>query len=212
MENRTDEKEFEEELDASVDGVAEDTGSQESEELSPDSIEVLPGDDGDEILMEDYNELNDRYLRLAAEYDNYRKRTTREKDDFAKFASTSLMEKLLPVLDTAQRGVEFNEKAQDIEAIKEGMVKVHKMFFEILQKEGLDLIDDKEVPFDINLHMAVFQEEREDVEDSLVLEVFEKGYSYKGKVLRPAKVKVSKNSTGKVTKPEQGSLSEAQDS
>lgn len=212
MENRTDEKEFEEELDASVDEVLEDTDSEESEELSPDSIEVLPGDDGDEILMEDYNELNDRYLRLAAEYDNYRKRTTREKDDFAKFASTSLMEKLLPVLDTAQRGVEFNEKAQDIEAIKEGMVKVHKMFFEILQKEGLDLIDDKEVPFDINLHMAVFQEEREDVEDSLVLEVFEKGYSYKGKVLRPAKVKVSKNSTGKVTKPEQGSLSEAQDS
>lgn len=212
MENRTDETEFEEELDASVDEVVEDTDSEESEELSPDSIEVLPGDDGDEILMEDYNELNDRYLRLAAEYDNYRKRTTREKDDFAKFASTSLIEKLLPVLDTAQRGVEFNEKAQDIEAIKEGMVKVHKMFFEVLQKEGLDLIDEKEVPFDINLHMAVFQEEREDVEDSLVLEVFEKGYSYKGKVLRPAKVKVSKNSTGKVTKPEQGSLSEAQDS
>jgi len=147
-----------------------------------------PGEVAYELQLK---EINDRYLRLAAEYDNYRKRTRKEKEDFHKFATADLIEKLLPVLDSLSRGVEFNAKAECVESVKEGLVKVDRLFREILQKEGLSTIEETSIPLDFNQHMAVFQEERSDVEDHTVLEIFEKGYSLRGKVLRPAKVKVS---------------------
>ena len=138
-----------------------------------------------------FEELNDRYLRLAAEYENYRRRTRKEREDFQKTATADLIQKLLPVIDSLNRGVEFNENAESIDAVKEGLVKVNRLLTEILEKEGLNAISEANIPLDLDLHMAVFKEERDDLEDQTVLEVFEKGYSLRGKVLRPAKVKVS---------------------
>lgn len=142
-------------------------------------------------IHEELAESKDRLLRLAAEYDNYRKRTIREKEELARYASASLMEKLLPVLDTIERGVLFNEKAESLESVKEGLIKVHKQLFDILNKEGLDTIAEAGEPFDVNLHMAVMQETSDQYPDQTVMQVFEKGYRLKDKILRHAKVKVS---------------------
>jgi len=142
-------------------------------------------------IHEELAESKDRLLRLAAEYDNYRKRTIREKEELARYASASLMEKLLPVLDTIERGVLFNEKAESLESVKEGLIKVHKQLLEILNKEGLDTIAEAGEPFDANLHMAVMQEASDQYPDQTVMQVFEKGYRLKDKILRHAKVKVS---------------------
>merc|ERR1711941_75241 len=146
----------------------------------------------EETAEEKYEKLNNQYLRLAAEYDNYRKRTKKEIEEFHKYATAGLMEKLLPILDTVNRGIEFNQKAEDIDSVKDGFLKVGKLFSEVLEKEGLLPIDEEGGLVDFNYHMAVFQEERSDLEDGTVLQVFEKGYKLKDKVLRAAKVKVSK--------------------
>jgi len=178
-----------------------------SVEVTPDMVEDLPVEDEAKDLSEqleakdaELREATEKHLRLAAEYDNFRKRTIREKEDFHKFASSSMVEKLLPVLDTVSRGVEFNKTADSIDSVREGLEKVDKMFQEILKSEGLEAIDGSDIPFDPNMHMAVFQEERTDVPDQTVVQVFEKGYKFKDKVLRPAKVKVSKND-GEVQEP-----------
>lgn len=142
-------------------------------------------------IHEELAESKDRLLRLAAEYDNYRKRTIREKEELARYASASLMEKLLPVLDTIERGVLFNEKTESLESVKEGLIKIHKQLFDILNKEGLDTIAEAGEPFDVNLHMAVMQETSDQYPDQTVMQVFEKGYRLKDKILRHAKVKVS---------------------
>ena len=171
-----------------------------SVEVTPDMLEEEPAAEEVEDIQSQVEKLElelkqatEKHLRLAAEYDNFRKRTIREKEDFHKFASASIVEKLLPILDTVSRGVEFNKTADSIDSVREGLEKVDKMFHEILKAEGLEMIDEDSVPFDPNLHMAVFQEEREDIPDQTVIQVFEKGYKYKEKVLRPAKVKVAKN-------------------
>jgi molecular chaperone GrpE len=142
-------------------------------------------------VSEELAESKDRLLRLAAEYDNYRKRTIREKDELARYASASLMEKLLPVLDTIERGVLFNEKAESLDSVREGLVKVHRQLFDILEREGLGTIAEAGEPFDANLHMAVMQEASDQYPDQTVIQVFEKGYRLKDKILRHAKVKVS---------------------
>lgn len=164
----------------------------QSEELE-DLDDLSPESKTTEVptLEAQFEDLNDRHLRLAAEFENYRRRTRKEREDFQKVATADLIQKLLPVLDSLSRGVEFNAKAECVESVKEGLVKVNRLFTEILEKEGLSAINEADIPMDLNLHMAVFQEERDDVEDQTVLEVFEKGYSLRGKVLRPAKVKVS---------------------
>lgn len=162
-------------------------------EETEDAVEVLVPDDELEVLRKEKDELYDKHLRLAAEYDNFRKRTLREKEDFHKYAVSGLLEKMIPILDTLERGIDSNEKAESIEPVKEGFVKVCALFKEVLAKEGLEAIDEKDCPVDFNLHMAVFQEENNDVYDGTVLEIFEKGYKLKDKVIKPAKVKVAKS-------------------
>jgi molecular chaperone GrpE len=196
------------ESDAIEDEVAADSDEESvSVEVTPDMVEDLPVENEAKDLSEqldakdaELRQATEKHLRLAAEYDNFRKRTIREKEDFHKFASSSIVEKLLPVLDTVSRGVEFNKTADSIDSVREGLEKVDKMFQEILKSEGLETIDDSEIAFDPNMHMAVFQEERTDLPDQTVVQVFEKGYKFKDKVLRPAKVKVSKND-GEVQEP-----------
>ena len=111
--------------------------SEEIEESEVTSVEVTPDmleEDSSEDEVEDVQtqleskelelrQATEKHLRLAAEYDNFRKRTIREKEDFHKFASSSMVEKLLPVLDTVSRGVEFNKTADSIESVREGLEK-----------------------------------------------------------------------------------------
>ena len=108
-----------------------------------------------EELETKYNELNDRYLRLMAEYDNYRKRTLREKSDLIKTAAEKVLVDLLPVVDDFERALEHIDSANDIEALKEGVHLIYKRFQDFLTKEGVEEIEAIGKPLDTDLHEAI---------------------------------------------------------
>ena len=128
--------EEEETLDPHL-SLASDEVEDKFEPSSQESSEVTPEDSlkGERETEESFDELNNRYLRLRAEYDNFRKRTQKEKQDFFQFATADLMEKLLPTLDSMDRGIEFSEKADSLDAVKEGLVKVHRLLWETLERK-----------------------------------------------------------------------------
>ncbi len=133
----------------------------------------------------------DRFLRLQAEFDNYRKRVEKEKKEIIEYSSEVIITKLLDVLDNFERAFTALDNGGSLEEFRDGMERVHRLFRETLEKEGLSEITEVE-RFDPYLHEAMMQEINEDVEDETVTEVFQKGYRLGSKVIRPAKVKVSR--------------------
>lgn len=138
---------------------------------------------------EEVNEYQERYQRLLADFENYKKREEASKADFKKFAQSSLIEKLLPVIDNLDRAL---EKADEDDAFVEGVIMTRKEFMKILENEGLEEIESDGCEFDHNIHQAVLAEENDEVEENHIIETFQKGYKLNGRVLRPAMVKVSK--------------------
>ena len=135
------------------------------------------------------NEYQERYQRLLADFENYKKREEASKADFKKFAQSSLIEKLLPVIDNLDRAL---AKADEDDAFVEGVIMTRKELMKILENEGLEEIESDGCEFDHNIHQAVLAEENEEVEENHIIETFQKGYKLNGRVLRPAMVKVSK--------------------
>ena len=138
---------------------------------------------------EEVNEYQERYQRLLADFENYKKREEASKADFKKFAQSSLIEKLLPVIDNLDRAL---EKADEDDAFVEGVIMTRKELMKILENEGLEEIESDGCEFDHNIHQAVLAEENDEVEENHIIETFQKGYKLHGRVLRPAMVKVSK--------------------
>lgn len=136
-------------------------------------------------------EARNQYLRLMAEFDNFRKRTRREMDAFREYASEGVLKALLPVLDDFNRTVEALDKTDNLASLKEGVVMVNNKLFRVLEKEGLQAIESKGQPFDSELHEAIHSVPIPDEEQKgKVLEEVEKGYRLKDKVIRYAKVVV----------------------
>lgn len=135
------------------------------------------------------NEYQERYQRLLADFENYKKREEASKADFKKFAQSSLIEKLLPVIDNLDRAL---AKADEDDAFVEGVIMTRKELMKILENEGLEEIASDGCEFDHNVHQAVLAEENDEVEENHIIETFQKGYKLNGRVLRPAMVKVSK--------------------
>lgn len=129
--------------------------------------------------------------RLQAEFDNYRKRTQKEKEEFVKFASEQVILNLLPVLDNFGRAIAAVEDSQDLQAYAQGVEMIFKQIQNVLAKEGLVAIESKGQPFDPNIHEAVLRVESEDYPENTVVEEMQKGYYLKEKVIRPSMVKVS---------------------
>lgn len=128
--------------------------------------------------------------RLKAEFDNFRKRTQKEKEETAKYASERMIISLLPVLDNFERAVESTRSNKDFESLAQGVSMILKQFFKVLEDEGLKMIDSIGREFDPNIHEALLREESEQGQN-IVLEEFQRGYYLKDKVIRPSKVKVS---------------------
>ena len=159
--------------------------------------DVINDVEGMENVNEEIEKDKDQLQRLQAEFSNYKKRTNKEKEDTIKYASESLITKLLPVLDNMDRASNNMEelKEEDNEQIKafiEGFELIKNDFVNILKDEGLSSIESDGKEFDLNYHHAVLMEESEGVESNHVIETFQKGYILNGKVIRPAMVKVSK--------------------
>lgn len=137
-------------------------------------------------------ELEDRLLRLAAEYDNYRKRTAREFEYLCQNANENLISKLLDTLDNFERALDSAKNSGDYESFRKGVELIYTHLKELLEKEGLKEIEAVCKPFDPNFHEAVTQCESEEHEEGVVADEMCKGYMLNEKLLRPSKVVVSK--------------------
>ncbi len=162
------------EQEESVDEAAED--EKEEEKKEPTAEEKLA-------------ELQDRYLRLSAEYDNFRKRTLKEKIDLQQSANVSLLDALLPVADDFDRAMQSVEEAKDIEAVKEGLKLISGKFQGFLTQQGVKEIEAINKPFDTDLHEAITKIPAPSKKlKGKVVDVVQKGYYLNEKVLRFSKV------------------------
>lgn len=132
-----------------------------------------------------------RYLRTQADFDNFRRRSRLEKEDFAKYASTKLLEQLLPVVDNFERALGASRDSNDFEALLKGVDMIFRQLDQVLVQEGLAPMNAVGQPFNPEFHQAIMQVESEEHEEGIVVEEIQKGYMLKDKVLRPAMVKVS---------------------
>ena len=148
-------------------------------------------------------ELTNDLKRLQADFDNFKKRTEKEWTERSRHANRKLVSDLLPLLDSFDKALEDANDNDDVESLRQGLRGLHKQLLQILQREGLKEIDTKG-RFDPFLHEALMREEREDVEDGKILEVYQKGYAIEGKALRPARVKVATKKEPEETPSEKG--------
>ncbi|MDR3586392.1 MAG: nucleotide exchange factor GrpE [Desulfosporosinus sp.] len=133
----------------------------------------------------------DHLLRLQADFDNYRKRSQKEKTELIKYASERIVEELLPVLDNFERAASAAKVNPDFVAFSKGMDMIYRQLQTALYKEGLKAMEAIGQPFDPNLHEAVLRVTSEEHPENTVVEELQKGYYLKEKVLRPCMVKVS---------------------
>ncbi len=161
-------------------------------------VEELPVPDEKELLevkvaeLENANkELNDKYLRLSAEFDNYRKRTLRERMELTKTAAESVMLSILPVTDDFERAMQSIEQGMDFEAVKEGILLIYNKFKEFNKQNGITEIEAAGKPFDTDLHEALTKIPAPSEElKGKIIDVIQKGYYLNDKVIRFAKVVV----------------------
>ncbi len=133
-------------------------------------------------------DLNDRLLRSQAEFQNLRKRAERERLELFEYASTEAVRALLPILDDFERGLKV--ESADKEYVN-GMELIYQRLYDTLKKLGLEPIDSKGQPFDPHVHHAIEMMETEEAPDHTILDEFQRGYNFKGRLLRPAMVKVA---------------------
>jgi len=194
-----------------AEGAGTDAGAEaESGDRAGAGEEQPPADrqEEDPRVREWYN----RYLRVMADFDNYRRRTQREKEELAQYASMKLIGELLPVLDNFERALQAAGKADrpetaqaeeqpegapagaaqaEFEAFRKGVEMIYRQLRQVLEADGLKAMEPVGQPFDPNLHQAVMRVPSDEYEEGTVVEVLQTGYWFKDKVLRPAFVKVS---------------------
>ena len=181
---------------SSADNFAEDM-SGNYHEMDTDLLEVTETEDNADNLSgkdteDKYAKLNDSYLRLMAEYDNYRKRTLKEKSDLIKNGGEKVLSGLLPIIDDFQRAQETIDKSNDIEAVKEGVDLIYAKFMTFLQQNGVKLINAMNKDFDDELSEAVaIVPAPTEGQKGKVIDIVQSGYTLNDKVLRHAKVVVA---------------------
>ena len=141
-------------------------------------------------LLEERNELQDRLLRRQAEFDNFRRRAEREKTDVLEFAHSDSVRAILPILDDFERALKTHT-ADKVYA--RGMELIYQHLADALKKLGLETITTKGHKFDPHLHHAVDMVETGDVEEQTIIDEYQPGYNFRGRLLRPAMVKVAVN-------------------
>lgn len=141
-----------------------------------------------DCLAAEKAELYDRLLRRQADFENYRKRAERDRSDFLQFAGMEIVREILPILDDFERALKADCADSDY---AKGIGLIYTRLYEELKKTGLEPMETAGKTFDPNLHQAVERLETGEVEDQTILDEFRRGYTFKGKLLRPAMVKVA---------------------
>ncbi len=142
-------------------------------------------------LQEKYDTLNSQYIRLAADFDNFRKRNEQEREALLKYGAESTLKKMLEVLDNFERGMKAIETVDDCEKVKECYNLAYKNFTDVLAKAGLETIKAEGEVFDPNFHEAVMQTPSSDIPEHTIIAELQKGYKLGDKVLRPTLVNVA---------------------
>ena len=136
----------------------------------------------------------DSYIRKVAEFENIRKRLEREKEEFVKYASEKLLVKVLEAVDNLERGIDSSKTSKDFEGLVKGVEMTLTQMHKIMTDEGVEPLESLGQEFNPYEHHAMMQEESDEYENNHVMMELQKGYKMKGKVIRPALVKVAKNS------------------
>lgn len=142
-------------------------------------------------LRQQAEEYNNRYLRAQADFDNFRRRTLKEKEELAQYASMKLITQLLPVVDNFGRALQTSGDQSDSQSFHKGVDMIYRQLLQVLEAEGLKAMEPVGQPFDPEMHQAIMQVESDEHEEGIVVEVVQPGYWLKDKVIRPAMVKVS---------------------
>lgn len=157
-----------------------------------------------EKLTQEKEEFYDRLIRLQADFENYKKRIDKERQEFYLYALSEVIREILPTIDDLERALEKSD-SKDIESYQQGIELIYNNLRETLEKIGLQPIKTKEQTFDPHYHEALFLEETDQYQENQILEEYQKGYMLKDRLLRPAVVKVAvKKKQPQEPEPEQG--------
>ena len=173
--------------------VSEDVDTSATDNATSDNMADQAEAEADTVAEKSAEELidwKDQYIRLQAEFDNYRKRTIREKMDLIQSGGSDILKAILPILDDMQRATAASEKSDDINALREGERLVVQKFIDTLRQKKVVEIEALDSPFDENLHEAVARFAAGEEKKGKVIDVIERGYMLGDKVLRFAKVVV----------------------
>ena len=175
------------EVKADEENIAAENTEIEAEE----KIEETPLTEEANPLQEKNDTLNNQYIRLAADFDNYRKRQEQEKEALLKYGAENTLKKMIEVLDNFERGLKALETVEDCEKVKECYNLAYKNFTDVLTKAGLESIKAEGEAFDPNFHEAVMQTPTSEKPEHTIIAELQKGYKLGDKVLRPALVNVA---------------------
>lgn len=167
-----------------VESVFDETETIEQNEVNPFEEEI-------QTLKNKLEEADNRYLRLQADFDNFRRRTRLDSEASEKYRAQKLITDLLPALDNFERALKMEVENEHTKALLQGMEMVYRGLLEALKKEGVEAIEAVNKEFDPHLHQAVMQAEDENYASNIVIEEFQKGYLLRDRVIRPSMVKVS---------------------
>lgn len=206
LENQVKTEAAETTAEAAEETMAEETVEETAEEAVETEEDAESSEEGEESEKKGFfkkkdkkdkkdekiEELNDRLMRQMAEFDNFRKRSEREKSQMFDFGAKDIVEKILPVIDNMERGLAtVTPEVLETDAFAQGMEKVYKHFMTVLEQAGVKPIEAVGCEFNPDFHNAVMHVEDEEVGENIVVEEFQKGYMYKESVVRHSMVKVA---------------------
>ena len=175
-----------------VEETVENTEATETKE------EVVEEKTAEELLQEKVDKLEeelkqseDKYLRLYAEFENFKRRKNKEIETNNVYKSQKVITEILPSLDNLERALQVESDNEEIKSLLKGVEMVYEGLLNVLKSEGVELIETENAQFDPNYHHAVMQDEDSEKESGVILDTFQKGYKLKDRVIRPAMVKVN---------------------
>ena len=171
---------------------------EESVGNAEETAEVVEEKTAEELLQEKIEKLEeevkaseDKYLRLYAEFENFKRRKNQEIETNNIYKSQKVITEILPSLDNLERALQVDSDNEEVKALRKGVEMVYEGILNALKSEGVEVVETENVQFDPNIHHAVMQGEESDKESGVILDTFQKGYKLKDRVIRPAMVKVN---------------------
>ena len=171
---------------------------EESVENAEETAEAVEEKTAEELLQEKIEKLEeevkaseDKYLRLYAEFENFKRRKNQEIEMNNIYKSQKVITEILPSLDNLERALQVDSDNEEVKALRKGVEMVYEGILNALKSEGVEVVETENVQFDPNIHHAVMQGEESDKESGVILDTFQKGYKLKDRVIRPAMVKVN---------------------